>query len=162
MSLYVCSLANNQPRSIPPNQWVTVRYPYTTPPESYDPWEMHRPSQPSGTTSVYPDKYSALIRPAADGWGTVEGHVEFEAGDYREIRTMFSRDPYGTGEDADDRTNDEHHAVTPGMQFFTTVHRMFLHPNVPIAFMVYVLGPSAVDLVYTQFKLDVDDDVATP
>jgi hypothetical protein len=163
MSLYVCSLANNNVRSIPASKWVALPFPYTTPPTSYDPWEMHRPTQPGGTVSAYPDKYSALIHPAADGWGTLEGHIELEAGDYDEVRTRFVRDPYGSGDEADDRTNTEHHACSPGMQFFTVLHRMFLHPGVPVAFQIYIGGGSGpVDLVYSQFKLDVNDDVAVP
>lgn len=158
MSLYICSLANNRVRSIPPNKWVTLPFPYEQPPESYDPWNMHRPNQPDDIESVYPDRYSALIWPQVLGWGTVEGHVELEAGDYTEVRTMFSRDPYGS----DDRTNDEHHAPSPGMQFHTSVHRLWLKPALPMALMLYINGPDPVNLVYSQFKADVDDDVAVP
>lgn len=161
MSLYICSLANNRPRTIPANTWVYLPFPYEQPPESYDPWNMHREDQPGGRSSAYPDKYSALIHPQVLGYGTVEGHVELEAGDYTEVRTMFSRDPFGTGEGADDRTNDEHHAVTPGMQFLTTVHRLWIYPSKPMALMLYVAGASAT-LAYSQFKLDVNDDVAAP
>lgn len=162
MSLYICSLANNRPRSIPPRKWVTLPFPYEQPPESYDPWDMHRPRQPGGTVSAYPDKHSALIWPQTDGWGHIEGHVELEAGDYTEIRTMFVRDPYGSGDNPNDTTNDEHHAPSPGMQFATSVHMLFVHPGVPVAFMLYVNGPDPVDLVYSQFKLEINDDVAVP
>jgi len=162
MSLYICSLANNNRRTIPPRKWVTVPFPYTTPPTSYDAWEMHRPSQPGGVVSTYPDRYSALIHPQADGWGTLEGHVEFEEGDYTEIRTRFVRDPYGDGEKSNDTTNTEHHAPSPGMQFFTVLHKLFVHPGVPVAFMVYVGGDEGAVLTYSQLKLEVDDDVAVP
>lgn len=161
MSLYICSLANNNARSIPPRKWVTLPFPYTTPPTSYDPWEMHRPTQP-GRVSSYPDRYSGLIYPAADGWGTVESHVELEAGEYTEVRMRFSRDPFGSGEDANDLTNTVHHAPSPGMQFLTSLHKMFFHPAVPVVSWLYVNGPDPVDLVYSQFKLDVNDDVASP
>lgn len=157
MSWHYCSLAVSTNQSIPSKKWTTVRFPYDT--ESTDVWDMHRAQQPTGgPASRFPDARSALIWPHVSGLGIVEAYFELEPGAYTEVRSMFVRDPLGVS----NTTADEHHAPTPGGQYYNRLHMLMVSSAVPLAFMVYHNAPDPVETMYAQFKLAVDPDVADP
>ena len=77
-------------------------------------------------------------------------NVHWEPGDYSELRDRFVRDPLGV---APDSTATDHRPPSPGMQCFTKQHQMFVHPGVPLAFLVSHNDSVARKITHAQFKL---------
>ncbi|GAA1088350.1 hypothetical protein [Nocardiopsis composta] len=159
MGVQVCSLISNDPQSIPGGGgYRLLKFRYAG--ESYDPWRMHDPEQPDGGRSAYPDDRSALIWPAAAGWGTLYANIHWAAGSYAELRDRFVRDPLGLSGGADSTATD-HRPPSPGMQCFTKAHGIFVSPDTPLAVMVGHTGSGTATVVHAQFKL-VIEAVAEP
>jgi len=131
----ILSLKVHVPQSIEPGVWTVVRFPYDG--ESYDPFGMHERLDPLGyeVRDWQRDDRSGLIWPTVDGWGTVHAMVQWEPGDYRELRDQLIRDPLNlsTGPDT---TATDHRPPSPGMQCFTKTWGLFVHPKTPLALRV--------------------------
>lgn len=163
MSLYICSLIfdeNSHGRQeIPANEtYHLVRFPFGTH-ESYDPHNMHPAAQPDGKSSSFPDARSGLIWPAAGGWGVLDAMVQWESGNYTELRDQFVRDPLSLTDDPVNTTGTDHRAPSPGMQCFTKQHPIFVHPDVPLGLRVAHNAGQSQRLVHAQFKLAIHTDV---
>jgi hypothetical protein len=158
--LYVCSLKVERPQTVPAGgSYHLIRFPYVGTEESYDPHNMHHPSQPDGVTSAWPDARSGLIWPAASGWGWLTGMVFWEAGSSGEYRARFARDPLNLTTGADTTaTTDE--APTPGGQYRHYCHEMFVHPGTPIGLMVRHAASGGLDVTLAEFKLAISTDLA--
>ncbi|MGW5175926.1 hypothetical protein ACWERY_16380 [Streptomyces sp. NPDC004082] len=146
----ICSLKVDTPQSIPPGPaYQVVRFPY--PDQSYDGWSMHQPVQPDGraVTGWSKDDRSGLIWPAVEGWGVLTALIYWEAGDYRELRDRFVRDPLGDY----DSTATDHRPPSPGIQCFTKHHEIFVRPDVPLALMVAHDATYSKKLTLAEFKL---------
>ena len=98
------------------------------------------------------DDRAGLIWPAVSGWGVLTANVHWESGNYSELRDRFVRDPLGlsTGYDS---TATDHRPPSPGMQCFTKQHQMFVHPDVPLSFLVAHNASSPRKITHAQFKL---------
>lgn len=157
----VCSLINKSPQMIPagPN-YTLLHFPYgSIVGESYDAHGMHNPAQPDGVTSAYPDARSGLIWPAHDAWAALHALVYWEAEDYTEVRSRFTRDPLGLF-GPPDHTCTEDNPATPGGQYRPKSWAMFVHPGVPIGVMVRHNAPTAVAVTLAEFKLSYHLDPA--
>ena len=150
MTVLVCSLIAPEPQTVPAGGYHLLRFPYAG--ESYDAHGMHQPTQPDGGTSVFPDGRSGLIWPSADGWGSLTAVIQWEAGDYTELRDQFVRDPLGLFEPPD-TTATEHRPPSPGMQCWSKHHEVFVHPGVPLGLRVSHNASSARRVVHAQLKL---------
>lgn len=154
MPARVVSLQETTDQLIQPRTWTLVRYSYGSL-ESYDPWNMHDPVQPDGSivTDWKNDDRSGLIWPSKPGIGSLICDFIWPAGNYSEIREQFVRDPLGTP----DYTSVEHRGLSPGAQYFAKHHAIFVNPSTPIGVLVYHDASTAVNLVYSQFKLVIHD-----
>ncbi|MFB6675615.1 hypothetical protein ACFCWG_24955, partial [Streptomyces sp. NPDC056390] len=135
MTVHVCSLKTDVPQGIPADgKYHVVRFPFV---ESYDAHRMHDPAQPDGrrVAGWTRDDRSGLIWPAADGWGSLTAMIQWEPGDYDELRDQFVRDPLGLSTGANP-TATEHRPPSPGMQAFHKNHEIFVHPGTPLALLV--------------------------
>jgi hypothetical protein len=159
MSLHICSLINNDEQVIPPSTYTLLKFPYVG--ESYDVWGMHEECQPDEVCSTYPDDRSALIWPTVSGWGSLTAMIHWENGDYTEIRDQYIRDPLNLA-GGPDTTCTEHEEPNLGMQFRSKHHELFVHPGTPVAVRAYHNDSVARKVVHAQFKLAIQDDVATP
>ena len=92
----VCSLKVDVPQLIEPGAYQVVRFPFGGA-ESCDEHDMHQAAQPDGyeVADWACDDRSGLIWPCASGWGHLYAMVQWEAGDYRELRDQYVRDPLG-------------------------------------------------------------------
>lgn len=154
MSVLVCSLYVNEGDNgqlIQPGGYQLVRFPYGAG-ESYDAHGMHQAEQPDGVRSAYPDGRSGLIWPAADGWGDLIANIHWDGGAYTQLRDRFVRDPLGLAGGADS-TGTDHRPPSPGMQCFTKVHAIFVHPDTPLGLKVSHNDHSPRRLLHAQFKL---------
>lgn len=142
----VCSLILNEPQIISPGGYFIVRFPYAG--ESYDAWGMHEPVGGDWET----DDRSGLIYPAMDGWGTLTANIHWEPGGYSELRDRFVRDPLG---ELPDSTATDHRPPSPGMQCFTKHHELFVHPEVPLAFLASHNDSVPRKITHAQFKLSI-------
>lgn len=176
--VHVVSLINNEPQKISSGGYRLLRFPYRG--ESYDRHGMHAAHQPDGGVSAFPDDRSALIWPSRKGLGLLEANIHWEAASvgidlpdipgipdwmkkghrYTELRDRFVRDPLDLmqGEPGDEgeggnSTATDHRALTPGGQFYTKCHMMFVHPDVPLAAMVAHNANESVKVTHAQFKL---------
>lgn len=150
VTVYVCSLITDEPQTIPVGGYRVVRFPFGG--ESADGHGMHEAVQPDGlpVASWKVDDRSGLIWPAVSGWGVLTANVHWEAGDYTELRDRFVRDPLG---EAPDSTATDHRPPSPGIQCFTKQHQLFVHPGVPLAFLVAHNDSVARKITHAQFKL---------
>lgn len=161
--LHICSLIVNEPQAIPPGGYHVVRSPFGAD-ESYDAWGMHQAVQPDGARvpDWRTDDRSGLIWPAVAGWATLTVNIHWEAGDYTELRDQFVRDPLGYGDDPVNTTATDHRPPSPGMQCFTKHHQLFTNPGVPLAVRVGHNASTPRRVVHAQFKVAIDDQVASP
>lgn len=151
MAPLVCSLKTEIPQSIPGGgAYSIVRFPFGSG-ESIDEHNMHARTQPDRVRvgAWQADDRSGLIWPAASGWGHLQAMIQWESGDYTELRDRFVRDPLG----AADTTATEHHVPSPGMQCFTKSWGIYVNPETPIALAVGHTAKSSVRLTLAEFKL---------
>ncbi len=93
----VCSLKRDTPQTVPANSpYTVIRFPFGSA-ESSDRFTMHQANQPDGyvITDWDNDPRSGLIWPGVAGWGTLYAMIQWEAGNYDELRDQFVRDPLG-------------------------------------------------------------------
>ncbi|MEU5580924.1 hypothetical protein ABZ791_30070 [Streptomyces huasconensis] len=149
MTVLVCSLKVDIPQTITAGGYHVVRFPYAD--QSYDEWAMHTAVQRDGraVTSWSTDDRSGLIWPDTTGWATLTALIQWEPGDYRELRDRFVRDPLG----AYDSTATDHRPPSPGMQCFTKQHQMFVSPDVPVSLLVAHDASGPRRLTLAEFKL---------
>lgn len=154
VTVHVCSLILEEPQTIPDDgTYHVVRFPFGLA-ESYDDHGMHQAVQPDGhtVTSWRTDKRSGLIWPAVEGWGSLTAMIQWEDGEYTELRDRFERDPLNLTTGADSTATD-HRARTPGINPFTKHHELFVHPATPVAFKVAHNSDRPERIVHAQFKL---------
>lgn len=163
MPLYICSLIATDPQPIPPNGYRLLRFPFGAS-ESYDLWGMHQARQPDDSTITgwADDDRSGLIWPAVPGWASLTAVIQWEAGDYTELRDGFVRDPLGYTADPVNTTGTEHRPPSPGMQCWTKHHELFVDPAVPVAVRVSHNASTPRKVTHAQFKVAIHTDVATP
>jgi len=152
----VVSLKTDVAQSIPADGgYHIVRFPYTA--ESYDPWAMHEPVQPDGysVASWSKDDRSGLIWPSMAGLGTLTSLIYWEAGDYRELRDRYVRDPLGLTEAGYDSTATEHRPPSPGIQCWHKTHQLLVHPETPLALLVAHDASSSTRITLAEFKLSI-------
>lgn len=162
MALYICSLIRNVDQWIPPNSYTLVRFPFGSY-ESYDAWGMHNVAQPDGyhVDDWDSDDRSALIWPHTHGWGWLTAMAFWEGGGYSETRDRFVRDPLNlTSGYNSTATEDEE--PTPGGQYKSKHHEIFVDPDTPLGFMVKHSDSTDRKLMHAQFKLAIGADVAVP
>lgn len=155
----VCSLKVDTPQSIPAgSDYRVVRFPFGAA-ESIDEHGMHQMEQPDGYTvnSWDSDDRSGLIWPSRDGWGLLYAMVQWENGDYSELRDQFVRDPLRFTSDPENTTATDHRPPSPGMQCFTKNHAIYVHPETPIALRVTHNDNVARNLVLAELKLVITD-----
>ncbi|GAB2327902.1 hypothetical protein AB0N20_22520 [Streptomyces griseoincarnatus] len=152
----VCSLKRDTPQVVPAGEYTIVRFPFGAA-ESYDRWRMHQVQQPDGYTisSWDTDDRSGLIWPARDGWGELHAMVQWESGDYQELRDQYVRDPLSLGSPTPvDTTATEHRPPSIGMQCWVKgSHGIFVHPDTPLALRVRHDASGPVAVVLAEFKL---------
>ncbi|MFU0240467.1 hypothetical protein ACKI1J_32600 [Streptomyces scabiei] len=157
----VCSLKRDTRQVIPPGPYTILRFPFGAA-ESYDRWTMHQAAQPDGYTVTEwdTDPRSGLIWPARGGWGELHAMIQWESGDYEELRDQFVRDPLGlrprttvdTTEPVD-TTATEHRPPSRGMQCWNKGHGMFVQPDTPLAVRVAHDASTPRAVVLAEFKL---------
>ena len=153
MADHVCSLKVDNPQTIPAGpDYTLLRFPYGGTGESFDSDGMHNAAQPDGVTSAYPDPRSGLIWPAHDAWANLYALVQWDDGNYTEVRDRFTRDPLGLAS-APDPTCTEDHPPTPGGQYLAKSWAIFVHPGVPIGLMVRHNASAPVKVLLAEFKL---------
>lgn len=155
----VCSLKVDIDQPIPSDgQYHTVRFPFGAA-ESYDRWEMHQVQQPDGYVvgDWATDDRSGLIWPTRNGWGHLYAMIQWESGDYTELRDQYVRDPLGFTGDPANTTATDHRPPSPGMQCFTKSHGIFVNPQTPLALRVAQNAGQPVNLVLAEFKLVIHD-----
>lgn len=155
MTVSVCSLILEENQAVAADgAYHVVRFPFGTG-ESYDEHGMHQMLQPDGhqIENWRTDDRSSLIWPSADGWGVITAMIQWEAGNYTELRDQVVRDPLGLTGTPNDSTATDHRAPSPGMQCFTKHHELFVHPDVPLAIRVGHNAGGSRALVHAQFKL---------
>ncbi|MGV2914532.1 hypothetical protein [Streptomyces alfalfae] len=146
----VVSLKVDSPQTIPADgAYHIVRFPYTG--ESYDPYNMHDAVQPDGYQVVdwATDDRSGLIWPGFNGWGLLTALIQWESGDYTELRDQFVRSPFTSP----DTTATDHRAPSPGANYFTKHHEIFVAPSTPIALRVAHNDATARQLTLAEFKI---------
>jgi hypothetical protein len=155
----VCSLKRDSevhgPQVIPPGPYTILRFPFGAA-ESYDRWTMHQAIQPDGytVTDWEEDPRSGLIWPARAGWGELKAMIQWESGDYQELRDQFARDPLLLGSRTKvDTTATEHRPPSKGMQCWNKGHGMFVHPDTPLAVRVAHDDSKPRAVVLAEFKL---------
>lgn len=156
----VCSLKTAAPQTIPAGaSYTLVRFPFEAGTgESYDPADMHPTLQPDGVTVTSADSRAGLIWPAHTAWARLDAMLQWEAGDYTEVRDRFTRDPLELFGPADS-TCTEDHAVTPGGQYIAKSWAMFVHPGTPVALAVRHNAAAGVRLMLAEFKLSYRLDI---
>lgn len=150
MPEHYCSLIVDQPQTIPPNTWTVVRFPYGSA-ESEDAENMHR-KVVDGKSHPYPsDPWSGLIWPGHTGpVGTWYAMYQFgSAGNAREFRAQFCRDPFGKP----NTTATRHYAPTPGLQCEVSGWAFRIRKNTPVAFRVRHDSDEPLELVFSELKL---------
>ncbi|MFD9903940.1 hypothetical protein [Streptomyces sp. NPDC059063] len=152
----VCSLKRDTPQLIEPGGYRIVRFPFGGG-ESYDTYSMHQTSQPDAfvidSDGWDDDDRSGLIWPTRHGWGTLHALIQWGGTpDASEYRDQFVRDPLGLFSPPDTTATD-HRAPTPGGQFWTKTHGIFVHPGVPLALRVAHNAPGPLALTLAEFKL---------
>ncbi|MFI9026290.1 hypothetical protein [Streptomyces sp. NPDC053560] len=154
----VCSLKRDTPQLIEPGPYQIVRFPFGTL-ESSDAYEMHQVQQQDGYTiaSWDGDDRSGLIWPSRAGWGHLYAMIQWESGDYTELRDQFVRDPLHFGSDPENTTATDHRPASVGMQCFTKSHGIFVDPAVPLALRVTHNDTVARNLVLAELKLVIYD-----
>lgn len=154
-----CSLIRSIDQVVAPGDYVIVRFPFGVQ-ESFDKSAMHQAKQPDGyeITAWDTDPRSGLIWPRVRGLCHLYATMQWESGNYTELRHQFIRDPLGlsTGPDT---TGTEHRAPTPGMQCYTTSWQGLVNPGTPIAYRVAHNASSSRKLVHAQFKMSIDTDL---
>ncbi|MFF5339592.1 hypothetical protein ACFY4H_02610 [Streptomyces althioticus] len=152
----VCSLKRDTPQTIPAanSPYTVIRFPFGSA-ESSDAFAMHQVNQPDGyvITSWDTDPRSGLIWPSVAGWGTLHAMIQWEAGNYDELRDQFVRDPLGLTPDPNDTTATEHRPPSPGMQCWTKSWGIFVNPSVPLAVRATHDDSVARKIVLAEFKL---------
>jgi hypothetical protein len=133
-------------QTIPPDVYTLLKFPSAE--ESADAWNMHTGSSADGK----------LIWPHVSGWGTMEAVIQWEGGTYTELRDQFIRDPLRDP----DTTGTEHRAPSPGIQCFAKSHGIFVNTETPLGLAVSHNHPGPRKIIYAQFKLIINTDVATP
>lgn len=156
MTAPIVSLKTNTVQAISPDRWTVVRFPYTQ--ESHDPLGMHDRPDPLGydVRDWQRDDRSGLIWPARDGWATLHALVQWEPGDYRELRDQFIRDPLNLADGADTTATD-HRPPSPGMQCFTKTWSMFVRAGTPLALRVAQDDTRPRTLTLAEFKLSIQE-----
>ncbi|MEU9576327.1 hypothetical protein [Streptomyces chilikensis] len=155
LSVAVVSLLVDTPQTIPADgAWHIVRFPYIG--ESSDVHGMHEPMQPDGYQVVdwATNDRSGLVWPSVAGWGILTANLHWEeasgsGGGYTELRDQFIRTPFT----APDTTATDHRAPTPGGNFFTKQHSIFVNPSTPLALRVAHNDSVARQLTLAEFKL---------
>ncbi|WP_017607761.1 hypothetical protein [Nocardiopsis xinjiangensis] len=161
LALHICSLIRDLDQSVPADgDYHVVRFPFGAA-ESSDVHGMHQVRQPDGhiIEGWDEEERSGLIWPSVAGWASLIAMVQWEAGDYSELRDRFVRDPLELAGGADSTATD-HRVPGPGMQCFTKHHEIFVDPDTPLALMVAHNDDAGGRLVHAQFKLAIDDDIA--
>lgn len=151
----VCSLKRDTHQVIPPGPYTILRFPFGAA-EPYDRWTMHQAAQPDGytVTAWDTDPRSGLIWPARGGWGQLHAMIQWESGDYEELRDQFVRDPLRLGSDTPmDTTGTEHRPPSRGMQCWNKGHGMFVQPDTPLAVRVAHDASTPRAVVLAEFKL---------
>lgn len=154
VTVHVCSLILEEPQTIPDDgQYHVVRFPFGTA-ESYDDHGMHQVAQPDGyRVSLWrTDDRAGLIWPAVEGWASLTAIIQWEDGQYTELRDRFERDPLNLSTGADSTATD-HRARTPGLNPFTKHHELFVHPGTPIAFKAAHNSSRPERITHAQFKV---------
>ncbi|MEU8829319.1 hypothetical protein [Streptomyces sp900116325] len=151
MTVYVCSLSATPDQIIPPGGGYTLlKFPFTE--EQFDEWGMHEAHQPDGVTAKSTETRSGLIWPCIAGWGALTANFIWEAGNYNEIRDQFVRDPLGLA-GPPDYTAVDHRPPSPGQQFFTKHHEIFVNPETPLGVMVRHDDSVPRRVTYAQLKV---------
>lgn len=160
MSVHVCSLISTVPQEIPSGGYHVLRFPFAG--ESSDAWTMHELAK-SGyqITNWRTDDRSGLIWPSRYGWASLTAVIQWEYGDYDELRDQFVRDPLRFTSDPENTTATEHRPPSPGMQCFAKHHEIFANPDTPLAVRVSHNASSSRAVVLAQFKVAIHD-VAAP
>lgn len=161
LALHICSLIRDTDQTVPADgAYHVVRFPFGDA-ESSDAHEMHQVRQPDGhvVEDWDSDPRSSLIWPTVAGWASLTAMVQWESGNYSELRDRFVRDPLDLA-GGSDATATDHRAPSPGMQCFTKHHQIFVDPDTPLSLAVAHDDSSGRRLVHAQFKLAIDDDVA--
>ncbi|MFM9594069.1 hypothetical protein ACKI16_24035 [Streptomyces scabiei] len=152
----VCSLKRDTPQLIPPGAYTILRFPFGVA-ESCDRWQMHQVVQPDGYTVTEwdADPRSGLIWPDRAGWGELHGMVQWESGDYVELRDQYIRDPLSLGSPTPaDSTATEHRPPSIGMQCLVKgSHGIFVRPDTPLAVRVAHDASKPRAVVLAEFKL---------
>lgn len=138
MAVYYSALARYADLAIEPETYTLLSFPDT----SADFWGMA-------------SKDRKLIVPEFAGVGCLELNVIWEAARYTELRDVFTRNPFGKGEGADDRTGYDHRVPSPGVQCFTKTHWLQVHPKTPLGVYVWHDGLHPVEVTHAQFKLTI-------
>ncbi|MEV6565853.1 hypothetical protein [Streptomyces kronopolitis] len=150
----VCSLKRDSKQTILPNSYQIVRFPFGVS-EPSDNCGMHQTQQPDGyeITQWDTDDRSGLIWPSQAGWGELHAMIQWEDGQYTELRDQFVRDPLGYGLDPENTTATDHRPRSPGMQCFTKGHGIYVSPDVPIALRVTHNDSRSRAVTLAEFKL---------
>lgn len=151
----VCSLKRDTPQVIPPGAYTILTFPFGTA-ESSDSWLMHQAVQPDAyaVTDWENDPRSGLIWPARSGWGELHAMIQWESGDYRELRDQFVRDPLRLGSSTPvDTTATEHRPPSIGMQCWNKGHGIFVSPDTPLAVRVSHDASTPLAVTLAEFKL---------
>ncbi|WP_326808186.1 hypothetical protein OHB04_22875 [Streptomyces sp. NBC_01775] len=154
MPIPACSLITKEHQTIDPGGYHLVHFPFGAG-ESYDAEGMHQMVQPDGyqITDWRADPRAGLIWPTVAGWGALTAMIQWEAGDYTELRDQVVRDPLGFTDDPVNTTATDHRPPSLGMQCFTKHHEMFVSPEVPLAIRVGHNDNRPRALVLAEFKL---------
>ncbi|WP_086859920.1 hypothetical protein [Streptomyces milbemycinicus] len=158
----VCSLKRDTPQLIQQNVYAVVRFPFGAA-EPSDRLGMHQVIQPDGyvVTAWDVDDRSGLIWPSKCGWGHLYAVIQWEAptetsGQYTELRDQYARDPLGINA-VIDTTATDHRAPTPGAQFFTKSHGIYVTPSTPLALRVRHNASGPLNLTLAEFKLAIHE-----
>ncbi|WP_433856643.1 hypothetical protein [Streptomyces kronopolitis] len=154
----VCSLKRDTSQLIQPGTtYQIVRFPFGSL-ESSDSYEMHQMATSGYTITTWDsDDRSGLIWPARSGWGHLYAMVQWESGEYTELRDQFVRDPLGFGSDPENTTATDHRPPSPGVQCFTKSHGVFVDPAVPLALRVTHNDKVPRNIALAELKLVIYD-----
>ncbi len=159
---FVCSLTAPDPQLIPVGgaAYTVVRFPFGSPAESFDPLDMHPAAQPDGVITSYIDPRAGLIWPTHDAWARLDAMLQWDAGDYTELRDQFVRDPLSFTPAGPDTTCTQDRPPTPGGQYVAKSWPLFVHPGTPLAVAVRHNASRPVKLLFAEFKLSYRRDAA--
>ncbi len=163
VNVYFCSVghkpAAGEELIVAPGEWQIIKIPYSDAQEFTDRWDMHDRRHPDAyvVQEWRTDERSGLIWPCRDGLGCLEMNVHWEAGDYKELRDQFARNPFGPpGEPTTmDTTATDHRAPTTGMQCFTKQHWLQVNRLTPLCLRVAHDSTTPKKLLLVEFKLTV-------